>query len=88
MCFILLFSFGSVDNNFSTTNGEMIGFYGPGMLVFSMAVWVVNFKILSISNQFHFLNIFVIIGSMVVYVFVFWIVGFIFKGDITGLFSQ
>jgi len=85
---ISVFSFGALDYNSSTDTGRMLGFYGPGMLVFTMAVCIVNFKILSLSNQFNFLNVICIIGSIVIYPAVFWLVSVIFtSSDIAGFFS-
>jgi len=85
---ISAFSFAALDYTSSSDSGKMLGFYGPGMMVFSMAVFVVNFKILSISNQFNVLNLFCVFGSMLIYPAVFWIVGVVFStSDIANFFS-
>jgi len=85
---ISIFSFAALDYTSSTDNGKMLGFYGPGMLVFTMAVCIVNFKILSLSNQFNPLNIIVVFGSIIIYPAVFWIISKIFSSsDIADFFE-
>mmetsp|Transcript_20038 Transcript_20038/g.17122 ORF Transcript_20038/g.17122 Transcript_20038/m.17122 type:complete len:198 (+) Transcript_20038:841-1434(+) len=80
-----------MDEDFSTpgaSDGRHFGILGPGMLVHSIAVWVVNFKIILMSNTFNFLNLFCIFGSILVYVLIYYI-GNLFKSlEIFGLFDE
>ena len=77
-----------MDNNFSKTSGRMYGLFGPGMLVFSNAVWIVNFKILVMSNTFNVLNVMCVLLTMVAYCIVFWIISCLSSFGLLGFFSE
>ena len=55
------------------TEGKTLQFYAPGIMVMSCAVWVTNAKVLTMSNNFYFLNLFFVFGSMLCYALIFWI---------------
>lgn len=66
-------------NNTSPHDGRSFGLYAPGMVTMSIAVFVVNAKVLTITNTFTFLCLFVNFGSTLFYVFCYY-VGNLVKG--------
>jgi len=84
----LIVRFFVLDWSFSDSEGgRTFGLYGAGMLAHSAAVWVVNFKIFTMTNNFFFLNVFVIIGSMLFYIGCFAAGSETNITDVTGLFT-
>lgn len=57
------------------------------MLAHSLAVWVVNVKIVTLSNMFNVLNGFFIIGSILVYILFFYVGSLITSLEAYGLFG-
>ena len=86
---ISLSRFGSIDNIFSANaEGRTLGTYGSGMLVFSAAIFVANFKILAMSNTFNILNAFIVFASMGVYVIIFFILNLLSFSDLYNFFTR
>lgn len=75
-------------NHAPQADGVYLGFWGYGVLCLTCAIIVPNLKILVFSNSFHFLNIFVLIGSVFLFFISFFFINLIKTNDHYELFSK
>lgn len=68
--------------------GLISGFWTVGQMGFTAVVVIVNIKIILFSNTFYFLNMFFLIGSILVYILTFFIVNVWSKSDLYGDFLR
>lgn len=86
---IALIAFGSLSFTFiSSSKGHTFDYYGPGMLIFSTSIFVVNAKVLTMSNTFNFLNVFIVFGSMGIYVMMFALISTFESSEVYNLFFE
>lgn len=62
-----------MEANFGTTTGRDFNYLGTGMMIFSLAVGVTNFKIVMITNSYNFMSFFLTFGSIIFFVICYWI---------------
>jgi len=88
--FIITFwSYHVFGETFSTpTSGRDINIIGVGMLVHSQAVFIVNAKVLTISNLITPLSLFFVIGSCIFYLLLFYLGNLVISMDVYGLFGR
>ena len=72
----------------SEQGGYGDGFWTSGQMSFSAVVLIVNIKVALFSNTFNFLNIFILVGSFLVYLLSFLVLSQMKTFDIYGDFTM
>ena len=82
------FSFFIEESSFVNSEGQVMGFWDSGTMVFGMCVVITNLKIFIVSNTFNFLNCFVIAASLLIYLGTIAIFNFFATSHIHYLFNK
>ena len=78
---ISFFTWYILDNPFLNTSGNMDFIYASGNFIYLFIVITVNFKILIIINNHSGFSMFSIFGSIILYIFCFFIVSTFFPNE-------
>ena len=77
-----------LDYNFVTKNGFNFDMWGSGSLILGLCVVIANFKIITFSHNHSVFSLFIIFGSIGVYIIAFFIVNFLSSSDLYDLFDE
>lgn len=77
-----------MDSNFVTNNGFNFDMWGSGSLILGLCVVIANFKIITFSHNHCIFSLFIIFGSIGVYIIAFFIVNFMKSSDLYDLFEE
>lgn len=83
-----LLSMYFLESNFITKEGRLLDLWSSGALILGLCVVVSNFKILTFSHNHSFFSLFIIFGSIGVYVISFFIVSFYSSSDDFNIFND
>ena len=82
---ITLFSFYCIERNFVNEDGLTQEFWETGTMIFGQCVLIANLKILGFSHTHNFLSIFVVVMSLLFYVFSLLIINNYKNSDLYGV---
>jgi len=75
-----------LESNFISKEGRVLDLWSSGALILGLCVVVANFKILTFSHNHSFFSLFIIFGSIGVYVISFFIISFYSESDDFNIF--
>lgn len=84
----IIFSFVALNVNFSSENGYTMGFWESGTMTYGMCVVVANLKILMFSNLFNFLNLSIMVLSLLTYLLSLIVISEIKVSEVYYLFNR
>jgi len=77
-----------LEDNFVTDKGRVLDLWSSGALILGLCVAVSNLKVLTFSHSHSFITLFVIFGSIVVYILSFVVVNYLSTSDLYYIFQD
>jgi len=77
-----------LESNFITDEGRILDLWSTGALILGLCVVIANFKILTFSHNHSFISLFIIFGSIGVYILSFLLVNYVSSSDLFSIFAD